>query len=681
MTGYDPQTLFELLPAAYQQRDAEQGFALRELIEILAEQSTHVEGGIEQLYRDGFIETCQDSMVSYVGDLIGVRPSVGGELGSRAEVANTLGYRRRKGTLAVVEQLARDVTGWPAKAVEYFTLLSTQQNLNHQRPQNLATPDFRDRDTLARLQGPFERTPHLVEVREIEPRAGRYNVPNVGIHLWIYTAYEVRRSLAHRVDDGTTDRHFTFDPLGVDAPLLRRPEEIEAPFDLANERQVPDPTGREQMRGELADLYGLDASIAVWEGEALIASSQVAVCDLSGWLHEVPEGRHIAIDPVLGRISFAAAPAAEVRVLYHYGFGADLGAGPYHRAMEAPATAEPILRVGADPALEPIDGATRFATLGEALEHWMALPPEDRPGVIEIEDNGTYPETLPDTQLPAQSRLAIRAASNRRPVLILGDTWHIDGEADSGLALNGLLIAGAGLEVTGELAPVNISHSTLVPGRSLDETGAPQEPGASSLEVAAATARVRIQRSILGPLRTAPDTVVRLEDTIIDAGELADPAFEGLEADTPAGSVELRRSTVLGTLRAHEMSATDTLFVGLVRTERRQSGCLRFCHVPPDSITPRRFHCQPDVPANASSETRRRLAAAVRPRFISMRYGDAGYCQLRQDAPPELRRGAEDEAEIGAYASLRRTQREDALRQRLDEYLRLGMRAGVFFVE
>ena len=34
-----------------------------------------------------------------------------------AEVAHTIGYRRRKGTAAVLEQLARDVTGWPAARV------------------------------------------------------------------------------------------------------------------------------------------------------------------------------------------------------------------------------------------------------------------------------------------------------------------------------------------------------------------------------------------------------------------------------------------------------------------------------------------------------------------------------------------------------------------------------------
>lgn len=37
----------------------------------------------------------------------------------RAWVANTLAYRRRKGTALVLEQLARDVTGWPATAVEF----------------------------------------------------------------------------------------------------------------------------------------------------------------------------------------------------------------------------------------------------------------------------------------------------------------------------------------------------------------------------------------------------------------------------------------------------------------------------------------------------------------------------------------------------------------------------------
>jgi uncharacterized protein involved in exopolysaccharide biosynthesis len=47
----------------------------------------------------------------------------------RAEVANTIAYRRRKGTACVVEQLARDATGQSAAAVEFFQRIITTQNL------------------------------------------------------------------------------------------------------------------------------------------------------------------------------------------------------------------------------------------------------------------------------------------------------------------------------------------------------------------------------------------------------------------------------------------------------------------------------------------------------------------------------------------------------------------------
>ncbi len=35
----------------------------------------------------------------------------------------------------MIETLARDVTGWPARVVEYFELLATTQYLNHLRPE------------------------------------------------------------------------------------------------------------------------------------------------------------------------------------------------------------------------------------------------------------------------------------------------------------------------------------------------------------------------------------------------------------------------------------------------------------------------------------------------------------------------------------------------------------------
>ena len=112
--------LYELLPAIYRIRDEGQGNPLQDLLQVLGEQAQVVEEDIAQLYDNWFIETCDEWVAPYLGDLLGVRPlnPVSPKIFSqRAWVANTLAYRRRKGTVAVLEQLARDVTGWPAKAV------------------------------------------------------------------------------------------------------------------------------------------------------------------------------------------------------------------------------------------------------------------------------------------------------------------------------------------------------------------------------------------------------------------------------------------------------------------------------------------------------------------------------------------------------------------------------------
>lgn len=114
--------LYELLPAIYRIRDAEQGEPLKSLLRVIAEQVNLVEEDIARLYDNWFIETCEDWVVPYIADLVGYRPvHEAGEPGDvrseqgrarnqilipRREVANTLRYRRRKGTLALLELLA-----------------------------------------------------------------------------------------------------------------------------------------------------------------------------------------------------------------------------------------------------------------------------------------------------------------------------------------------------------------------------------------------------------------------------------------------------------------------------------------------------------------------------------------------------------------------------------------------
>src|SRR5215471_439127 len=135
-----------LAPAQQQQLDALLAKAacgpLQSLLMLIGEQMAIMSEDLDQLYDDQFIETCAPWVIPYIGDLIGyqsvngVAPAVASP---RAEVAQTISLRRRKGTALVLEQLARDVTGWGAHAVEFFTLLAGTQYMAAIRAANYST--------------------------------------------------------------------------------------------------------------------------------------------------------------------------------------------------------------------------------------------------------------------------------------------------------------------------------------------------------------------------------------------------------------------------------------------------------------------------------------------------------------------------------------------------------------
>jgi hypothetical protein len=290
--------------------------------------------------------------------------------------------------------------------------------------------------------------------------------------------------------------------------------------------------------------------------------------------------------------------------------------------------------------------------------------------VIEIPDSRTYRESLVPIEIPKDVRLVIRAANDQRPFLRLTDPLVIDGKAEnSRFAMNGLLVAGRRIAVTGALDQLQIKHCTLVPRAR------------PTLVVDALQADVILARSIVGKVWTSGETRVTASDSILDATHPDDLVYAGLAGTGFGGPISLSRVTIVGSLETHELRlAENSLFLGRVTAERRQEGCVRFCYVPVGSRTPRQFHCQPVIPEGAAPTGREAFLAKVRPRFTSLCYGDPGYCQLTIDTPREIRRGADDESEMGVFSSLRQPQREDGLRIRLEEYLRVGLEAGIFFV-
>ena len=118
--------LYNLLPAFDRLRDNEVGGPLKALLGVIGDQVAGLEGDIDQLYDDWFIETCQDWLVPYFADLVEVTlgPTAVGTAtlnpldaaSRRSEVANAIRDRRAKGTLAAIERFAADTTGWPSRA-------------------------------------------------------------------------------------------------------------------------------------------------------------------------------------------------------------------------------------------------------------------------------------------------------------------------------------------------------------------------------------------------------------------------------------------------------------------------------------------------------------------------------------------------------------------------------------
>jgi hypothetical protein len=116
---------------------------------------------------------------------------------------------------------------------------------------------------------------------------------------------------------------------------------------------------------------------------------------------------------------------------------------------------------------------------------------------------------------------------------------------------------------------------------------------------------------------------------------------------------------------------------------------------------PQRYRCQPAYEIETVTERRRNdalargatpptlpeeqaLAAEIErslaPSFESTVYGQPAYAQLRLTTPRQIREGAEDGSEMGAFNHLKQPQRETNLKIRMDEYLPVGLEAGVIYV-
>jgi hypothetical protein len=518
--------------------------------------------------------------------------------------------------------------------VEFFQLLGwTQWTPNHIRPNNFYAPDLRRWEPLEKINGPFDTVAHTMDVRHVATGQGKYNIQNIGIFLWRLAAYPLTDSPAFQL----VAKCFLFHPLGYVTQLFTNPVTEDEVTHLADPTNMSSPISRRVLKEYLSQYYG-DGKSVILKG---VPFAKIVVCDLSGWIHTPPAGK-IAIDPVLGRIAFADAQTEPPLVTFHYGFSDDLGGGEYDRAATFDAKLAPVEKVPAP-----------HATIQDALNAVIAG------GVVEISNSSRYNE-MPAINVNAGQRLELRSANEHRPTLMFGGDLVINGAADSEVTLNGLLIAGGTIRLAGGLRKLRLRHCTLVSSAS------------ASLIADIENVTVEIDHCIVGALRIHERANVAITDSIVDATDATAAAFAAANGTDAGGTLQIADSTVIGTVHTLELQlASNSIFMSDVRSEKKQEGCVRFSFLPLTSVVPRRYRCQPESDDDA---------LRVRPQFTSLRYGDPGYGQLALRTATEIRTGADDEAEMGAFHELHEPQRETNLRVRLAEYLRFGLGAGIFYV-
>lgn len=552
---YYADKLWNLLPVVYRTLDSDQfetNGPLRELVNRIGAQAAIVRRSIDRLWEDQSIESCDDWVVAYIGDLLATNLVASQDArGQRLDVSKTIYYRRRKGTVALLEELAADITGWDARVVEFFRRLGrTRHSLDPEIVDPSADSDddhtlqlaeglvglwtntfiggwadLRNAYGASLAQSPFSvvsspRAPsafdeyfHTADFRAASGRSGWYKIPNLGVFVWRLASFGVSQTTP--VQNGNC---YTFDPTGREIPLFAastRP--IGDGWVSPQEWQLPSPLTTPLLRAALANPQNQPLYSLLQPDGVTIAPNSLGVFTQPGSFYELidvsemttyPENpakpHQVMLFPETGRFGVLHPPLnGPVTVTYQYGFSAPMGAGPYDRRIigqtPTPTPAPPVNIKG---------GAAAFSTGGIV----------GSTGTVSINDSLTY-NSAPD--FPAIQQVTVMAQNQCRPVIRFTPTppatiqWIFTGNPDSNLVLEGLFVSGGDVVLRGNFGTVTLTCCTFDPGnaaREATESGPTPDVFAQSIDgrdliptrlwIEGEIQNLNVDRSILGPIRT-----------------------------------------------------------------------------------------------------------------------------------------------------------------------------------
>jgi len=558
--GYYSERLWESLPQMYRALDSTDSDGtgpLRELLNRIGVQAAVVRRSIDGLWADQFIDTCADWVIPYLADLVATRLVTGLDArGQRLDVAGTVHWRRRKGTVATLDAVARDITGWAVHVHEAFTsLVRTRHSLDPlvgtvtvapdgglPQAEGLIEPltrtpaggfaDLRSGPGTRLSGGPFGQVFHHADLRRGTGATGWYGIEKFVVYCWRLMSLGVTGADAVKV--AGSGGEYTFDPTGREIPLFLPP--------LEDAAEITGTTAPWQVPGPLTAALS-----------RVMAASGVP----DGYAYQVSGGTVAEVRPEAGRFRLGAPVRGAVTVTYHHAFSGPIGAGTANLTGAAP------LQVAGE---TPVAGGTGLKDALGRAQPGDTVTMTDSRSYTAVQDVSVIPPPPPSSV--AGPPLTVRARPGERPVIRLAEhesPWVFTGGAGAELVLDGLFVSGGDIVLRGSFDHVKIVSCTLDPG-TLAARGAGQAaPGRATRGRRRTPARGR---------QGVPERLARS----VDGRPLA-PTRVWIEAgtDRPAGPpavvrcLEVDRS-ILGPIRtrsgglAEEVVITDSIVQGFRTT-------------------------------------------------------------------------------------------------------------------
>lgn len=712
---YYSDKLWNLIPTVYRFQDTDSfdhPGPLRELVIRIGKQAAILRRSTDRLWEDQSIEACDDWVIPYIADLLDVQLVNGlGTREQRLNVAKTIYYRRRKGTVAVLEELASDITGWNVIAVEFFRHLGRTRHGLDPKIGLAAENSFDDKLTFleeqkligrltrkacggfADLRSPYSTSKtgtafdeyfYSTDLRRGMGKSGWYNISHLGVFLW--RLYSVSAGLRFDrsgpakagvtpVKSNSSSGTFSvlsFDPTGRKIPLFAAASH---PFGdtwiSPEEWRLPTPISLGLLKHDFANLYAevlstgdsiIDYhSLGLLDGSGNLVDRDAIEFDKAEFIKPSNTSKVFFIDPVQGIVFCKGSAPKDLSVFYHYGFASLIGAGEYDRTSFTNQLS-----------VEPLGDIKVFGGKNALSSQLATLASK---GTLTIEDSFTYDEVR---NVIGIQNVLLRSFNTCRPLIRLPEVsatsryeWVLEGDKGAELTLDGLFISGGDVVLKGNFKSVTLISCTFDPGTrtqdridyelSVDD----RKLAPSCLWIEGNVQKLVISRCVMAPINERANGLVdelKINDSILQAIG-PDPVFR-----MSLGILKMQSCTVIGGGNVHRLEATDCLLTDKLDVMDNQNGCIRFSAWATGSRLPRRYECV-EIPPQA-------------PIFVSPNFGHSAYAQVIEgvdkmiigsDSGETISEGAENGSEMGAFSKEQYPIKMRALTMKYQEYMPIGL--------